>query len=130
MRRQPQFIGHIENPGDPGRRVDCEPLNRFPGVLDVPLQCVVDRDGGFFEVLHDIVDAFLHALRHMVGVRLGNRFHYRMIGRDVGFEDRPVDGLRRIMVGLDLIRYRRIARGGGASGTAEHQPEDDGGTRG
>jgi hypothetical protein len=50
-----------------------------------------------------------------------------MIGCDIGLEDRPVDGLRRIMVGLDIIRYRCIA-GGGASGTAEHQPEDDRGT--
>ena len=106
VRRQPQFIGHIEDAGDPGRRIDREPLNRFPGLLDIPLQCVVDGDGGLFEVLHDVVDTLLHAFRHMVGVRLGDRPHDRMIGGDISLEDRPVDRLRRIMLGIGVIRAR------------------------
>ena len=55
VRRQTQLIGHIEDPGHPGRRIDCEALHRFPGVLDVSLQHVVDGYGRLFEVLDDIV---------------------------------------------------------------------------
>jgi hypothetical protein len=54
----------------------------------------------------------------MVGVRLGNRFHDRMIGCDISLEDGPVDGLRRITLGIGIIRHGRIARCTGASGAA------------
>ena len=99
-----QFIRHIENPGHSGGRIDREPLNRLPGLLDIPLQCVVHRDRGFLEVLHDIVNALLHAFRHVVGIRLGDRLHDRMIGSDIGLEDRSVDRLGRIVLGVGIIR--------------------------
>jgi len=126
VRRQTKFVGHIEDAGDPGRGIYSEALNRLPSLLDIPLQCIINHDGGLFEILHDVVNTLLHAFRHMVGVRLGNRFHDCMIGGDISLEDGPVDRLRRIMLGIDVIRHGRIAGRSGASGAAQHQPKDNG----
>jgi hypothetical protein len=61
----------------------------------------------------------------MVGISFGDGLHDRMIGRDVNLEDRPVDGLRRIMLGVGIVCDGRIVRHRGASAAAQHQPEDD-----
>jgi hypothetical protein len=48
-----------------------------------------------------------------------------MIGRVINLENGPVDRLRRIMLGIGIIRHARIARRGGASAAAQHQPQKD-----
>jgi hypothetical protein len=48
-----------------------------------------------------------------------------MICCDVYLEDRPVDGLRRIMLGVGVICDGRIVGRRGASAAAQHQPEND-----
>jgi hypothetical protein len=48
-----------------------------------------------------------------------------MIGRDINLEDGPVDGLRRITLGVGVICDSRIVTRRGASAAAQHQPEDD-----
>jgi hypothetical protein len=62
----------------------------------------------------------------MVGVSLCDRSHDRMIGGDICPEDRPVDRLRRIVLGIDILSARRMMRAAGTSATAQHQREDDG----
>src|SRR5690348_11869317 len=50
-----------------------------------------------------------------------------MVGRDISLENRPVDRLCRIVLGVDVICDVGIASCG-ASAAAEHEPEDHGGT--
>ena len=125
VRRDAQFFGHIEDSGNAGRRIHCEPLNRLPGMIHIALQHVVDHDGWLLEVLHDVADALLHGLGHVFGIGLCHRLHDRVVGGHIGLEDGSVDGLGRIVLGIGVIGDRRIPRRAGTPGTGQHQPEDD-----
>jgi hypothetical protein len=54
----------------------------------------------------------------MVGISFGDWLHDRMISCDVNLKDRPVDGLRRIMLGVGVICDGRTVGRRGASAAA------------
>jgi hypothetical protein len=86
-------------------------------VLDVALQRIINGDGWFLQVLHQVVDTPLHPIRNVVHVSLRDWFHDRVVGGDIRLEDCPVYRLRRVVFGI--VGDRRIVLRRGASATAQ-----------
>src|SRR6266404_2021283 len=72
------------------------------------------------------MDTRLDRGRDMFAIRLGHRRHDGTIDGGVGLEDRAINPFGGVIVRIGVIGSCRAARCGGASATAQQQPENRG----
>ncbi|MNQ85026.1 hypothetical protein D3C85_1001730 [compost metagenome] len=102
-------LGHVEDPEQAYSGVEGEAAQVGPRPLEITGDQVVDHAARLVEVLHQVVDAILHPLRHIAGIAM---HHWaRHIGLQHVIVDRPHGS-----VGA-LERIARIAGRAGRFGT-------------
>src|SRR6266404_3419112 len=72
------------------------------------------------------MDTGLDRGRDMFAIRLGHRLHDGTIDGGLGLDERAIDPFGGVIVRIGVIGSCRAARCGGASATAQQQPENHG----